>query len=186
MWKTCKIIFRSREDVLRRPLLSDQRLIEHSSKLNSLQNIHARRTLCECTFMVAAGVHSIRIMDIHPFPSSVDKPKSDMTEEELRQHEQDEFVKGPMRLLAHATTASSPLLFHLRNDHKLIANRVRAFDRHCNVVLEGVREFWREGKGGRGRGKKRRLGAERERHVSKMFLRGDSIILIVDPTANKL
>lgn len=119
-------------------------------------------------------------MNIHPFPSTIDKPKNEMTDDELRRHEQDEFARGPMRLLTAACTTSTPLLVHLRNDHRLVG-KVRAFDRHCNLVMEGVREWWREGGGARGRGTKRRRGVERERHVSKMFIRGDSIILIVKP-----
>ena len=118
--------------------------------------------------------------DIHPFPSSVDKPKSDMTDEELRRHEQDEFARGPMRLLTAACATHTPILVHMRNDHRLVG-RVRAFDRHCNLVMEGVREWWREGGGGKGRGVKRRRGVERERHVPKMFIRGDSIIMVVQP-----
>jgi len=39
----------------------------------------------------------------------------------------------------------------LRNNKKLLG-RVKAFDRHCNMVLEGVKEMWTElpktGKGG--------------------------------------
>lgn len=30
-----------------------------------------------------------------------------------------------------------------RNNHKLLA-RVKAFDRHCNLVLENVKEMWTE------------------------------------------
>ena len=45
---------------------------------------------------------------------------------------------------------SSPAL---RNNKKLLG-RVKAFDRHCNMVLEGVKEMWTElpktGKGGLG------------------------------------
>jgi small nuclear ribonucleoprotein D2 len=120
---------------------------------------------------------------LHPFPSSVDKPRNEMTDDELRKHEQDEFAQGPMRLLTEATTIGAPILIHLRNDHRLVA-KVRAFDRHCNMVLESVKEYWREGGGGRGRGTKRRKGVERERHVSKMFLRGDSVILVVQPNVS--
>ena len=31
----------------------------------------------------------------------------------------------------------------LRNNKKLLG-RVKAFDRHCNMVLEGVKEMWTE------------------------------------------
>ena len=40
---------------------------------------------------------------------------------------------------------------YFRNNKKLLG-RVKAFDRHCNMVLEGVKEMWTElpktGKGG--------------------------------------
>ena len=34
-------------------------------------------------------------------------------------------------------------IFCLRNNKKLLG-RVKAFDRHCNMVLEGVKEMWTE------------------------------------------
>jgi small nuclear ribonucleoprotein (snRNP)-like protein len=35
------------------------------------------------------------------------------------------------------------VLINCRNNHKLLA-RVKAFDRHCNVLLENVKEMWSE------------------------------------------
>jgi len=35
------------------------------------------------------------------------------------------------------------VLINCRNNKKLLG-RVRAFDRHCNMVLENVREMWTE------------------------------------------
>ena len=35
------------------------------------------------------------------------------------------------------------LKIFLRNNKKLLG-RVKAFDRHCNMVLEGVKEMWTE------------------------------------------
>lgn len=35
------------------------------------------------------------------------------------------------------------MLINCRNNKKLLG-RVRAFDRHCNMVLENVREMWTE------------------------------------------
>jgi small nuclear ribonucleoprotein D2 len=34
-------------------------------------------------------------------------------------------------------------LINCRNNKKLLG-RVKAFDRHCNMVLEGVKEMWTE------------------------------------------
>ena len=35
------------------------------------------------------------------------------------------------------------VLINCRNNHKLLA-RVKAFDRHCNMLLENVKEMWTE------------------------------------------
>ena len=35
------------------------------------------------------------------------------------------------------------VLINCRNNKKLLG-RVKAFDRHCNMVLEGVKEMWTE------------------------------------------
>lgn len=86
-----------------------------------------------------------------------------------------------------------------RNNKKLLG-RVKAFDRHCNMVLEGVKEMWTElpktGKGGNAMirhplayvlsyngnllpGKKKAKPVNKDRFISKMFLRGDSVILVL-------
>ena len=72
---------------------------------------------------------------------------------------------------------SSQVLINLRNNHKLLG-RVRAFDRHCNMVLENVREIWKEGKGGKG-GKAGGALVDKDRLIGKLFLRGDSVIVVV-------
>ena len=41
-------------------------------------------------------------------------------------------------------TPSPPqVLINCRNNRKLLG-RVKAFDRHCNMILENVKEFWTE------------------------------------------
>ena len=62
---------------------------------------------------------------------------------------------------------NTQVLINLRNNHKLLG-RVRAFDRHCNMVLEQVKEVWSEVPPG---GKKSRP-VTRDRVISKLFLRG--------------
>ena len=64
------------------------------------------------------------------------------------------------------------VLINLRNNHKLLA-RVRAFDRHFNMVLENVKEIWSEVPPGA------KKAIPRDRVISKMFLRGDSVIVVV-------
>ncbi|KDO87215.1 hypothetical protein CISIN_1g033904mg [Citrus sinensis] len=59
-----------------------------------------------------------------------------------------------------------------------LLGRVRAFDRHCNMVLENVREMWTE-LPKTGKGKKKALPVNKDRFISKMFLRGDSVIIVL-------
>ena len=67
------------------------------------------------------------------------KPRSEMTEEELRQQEEVEFNTGPLSVLQQSVKNNNQILISCRNNHKLFA-RVKAFDRHCNMVLENVKE----------------------------------------------
>ena len=88
-----------------------------------------------------------------------------------------EDVEGPLSMLADAVKNSTQVLIALRNNRKLLA-RVRAFDRHFNMVLENVSIFWKE-KGTTGKGKARAQVVEKDRFVSKMFLRGASVVLVL-------
>ena len=84
-----------------------------------------------------------------------------------------------MSLLLDAVRMNSQVLINCRNNRKLLA-RVKAFDRHCNMVLENVHEVWKEeSKGG---SSKKRKSIKKDRFFSKMFLRGDSVIVVLkDP-----
>lgn len=138
-------------------------------------------------------------------------------------------------------TAHIQVLINCRNNHKLLG-RVKAFDRHCNMILENVKEMWTEVRWGRcarwqgfggcweqchgqrwscwvtsgslacttgpqdhrvsdvtptavlppalrvraclqipktGKGSKGSRPVNKDRFVSKMFLRGDSVILVL-------
>ena len=90
---------------------------------------------------------------------------------------QESFANGPLSLLLRAVKENTQVLINCRNNHKLLA-RVKAFDRHCNMVLENVREMWTEVPK-TGRGKKKAQPVNKDRKISKMFLRGDSVILVV-------
>ncbi|KAF9977675.1 mRNA splicing protein [Actinomortierella ambigua] len=107
---------------------------------------------------------------------SAAKPKSEMSEEELRQLEEEEFTTGPLSVLQQSVKYSTQILISCRNNRKLLA-RVKAFDRHCNMVLENVKEMWtevpRSSKG------KKPKPVNKERFISKLFLRGDSVILVL-------
>jgi small nuclear ribonucleoprotein D2 len=104
------------------------------------------------------------------------KQRADLTEFEINLLEQHEFNAGPLSLLQTAVRNHTQVLIQLRNNHNLVA-RVKAFDRHCNMVLENVKEMWTEfprtsdGKKGR--------PLNKDRFISKLFLRGDSVIIVV-------
>ncbi|EEH40482.1 small nuclear ribonucleoprotein Sm D2 [Paracoccidioides lutzii Pb01] len=103
----------------------------------------------------------------------LNKPRSELTEYEVAILEEHELTSGPLSILQTATRSHSQVLISCRNNRKLLA-RVKAFDRHCNMVLENVKEMWTEKpKGGKGK------GVNKDRFVSKMFLRGDSVILVL-------
>ncbi|OKL58311.1 Small nuclear ribonucleoprotein Sm D2 [Talaromyces atroroseus] len=103
----------------------------------------------------------------------LNKPRSELTEYEVGLVEEYEFTTGPLSLLQTATRTHTQVLISCRNNRKILA-RVKAFDRHCNMVLENVKEMWTEKpKGGKGR------GVNKDRFISKMFLRGDSVILVL-------
>ena len=89
--------------------------------------------------------------------------------------EEEMINEGPLSLLKEAVRTNSQILIYCRNNRKLLG-RIRAFDRHMNIILEAVCEIWSEMMKGKNKTHKLR---NRERFISKMFLRGDSIILIV-------
>ncbi|KAI8807605.1 hypothetical protein BJ742DRAFT_809481 [Cladochytrium replicatum] len=105
------------------------------------------------------------------------KPKSELTEEELRAIEEQEFNNGPLSVLTQSVKNNTQILINCRNNRKLLA-RVKAFDRHCNMVLENVKEMWTE-QPRAGKGKKKARPINKDRFISKMFLRGDSVILVL-------
>lgn len=118
---------------------------------------------------------------------------------------------GPFSLLYNAVRGNTQVLVNVRNNHKLLG-RVKAYDRHMNLwvvrwyyygsswhiilnltlfyflypyinrLLEDVKEMWTEQSKG-GKGKTRGMAINKDRYVSKMFLRGDSVILIVSNPA---
>ncbi|KAL5983730.1 Small nuclear ribonucleoprotein Sm D2 [Asimina triloba] len=92
-------------------------------------------------------------------------------------NEEEEFNTGPLSVLMMSVKNNTQVLINCRNNKKLLG-RVRAFDRHCNMVLENVREMWTEVPK-TGKGKKKALPVNKDRFISKMFLRGDSVIIVL-------
>ncbi|EAL64772.1 LSM domain-containing protein [Dictyostelium discoideum AX4] len=84
---------------------------------------------------------------------------------------------GPLSILMDSVNNNTQVLINVRNNKKLLG-RVRAFDRHCNMVLENVKEIWTEVPK-TAKGKKKAKPINKDRFISKMFLRGDSVILVL-------
>jgi len=57
--------------------------------------------------------------------------------------EEQAFTLGPLSVLTQSVKANTQVLINCRNNRKLLG-RVKAFDRHCNMVLENVKEMWTE------------------------------------------
>ncbi|ETN58252.1 hypothetical protein AND_010161 [Anopheles darlingi] len=112
-----------------------------------------------------------------PIHKAMAKPKSELTPEELARQEEEEFNTGPLSVLTQSVKNNTQVLINCRNNKKLLG-RVKAFDRHCNMVLENVKEMWTEIPR-TGKGKKKAKPVNKDRFISKMFLRGDSVILVL-------
>ncbi|BFZ64198.1 mRNA splicing protein [Saitoella coloradoensis] len=107
------------------------------------------------------------------------RPRSELSEVELAQLEAYEFNAGPLSVLQQAVKNHNQVLINCRNNHKLLA-RVKAFDRHCNMVLENVKEMWTETP--RNAQGKKGKPVNKDRFISKMFLRGDGVVLVLRNT----
>jgi len=105
------------------------------------------------------------------------QPKSELDEAQIRALEEHEISQGPLSVIQQSVRNHTQILISLRNNKKLLA-RVKAFDRHCNMVLENVKEMWTEQPKG-----KNKKPINKDRFISKMFLRGDSVVLILRNTA---
>ena len=107
-------------------------------------------------------------------------------EEGKKEVEQEEtFHEGPLSVLKECVKSNTQIMVYCRNNRKLLG-KIRAFDRHMNMILESVFELWTETLKGKGKGKKEKK-KNNERHIPKMFLRGDSVILVVkNPNKTKV
>uniref|UniRef100_A0A8C8WGC3 Small nuclear ribonucleoprotein Sm D2 n=1 Tax=Panthera leo TaxID=9689 RepID=A0A8C8WGC3_PANLE len=104
--------------------------------------------------------------------SLLNKPKGEIAPEELQKREEEECNMGPLSVLTQSVTNNTQVLINCRNNKKLLG-RAKAFDRHCNMVLENVKEMWTEvPKSGKG---KKSEPVNKDCHISEMFLRGDSV-----------
>ena len=97
-----------------------------------------------------------------------------MEEDKPKVVQEETFNVGPFSLLTKSVKGNNDVLIALRNNKKLMG-KVKAFDRHMNMVLENVQEIWTE------MPKKGKKGTimTKKRFIPKMFLRGDSIIYVL-------
>lgn len=124
-----------------------------------------------------------------------------------------DLKSGPFSLLYNAVRGNTQVLVNVRNNHKLLGrvkaydrhmnlcvlvvviisvciiycNGITHSILHyyfslCFRLLEDVKEMWTEQSKG-GKDKTRGMAINKDRYVSKMFLRGDSVILIVSNPA---
>eukprot|EP01114_Cavostelium_apophysatum_P021712 TRINITY_DN764_c0_g1_i1.p1 TRINITY_DN764_c0_g1~~TRINITY_DN764_c0_g1_i1.p1 ORF type:complete len:127 (-),score=34.36 TRINITY_DN764_c0_g1_i1:153-533(-) len=96
---------------------------------------------------------------------------------DANKEEEERFKTGPLSVLTESVKSNTQVLINVRNNRKLLG-RVKAFDRHCNMVLENVKEMWTEVPKA-GKGKKKAKPVNKDRFINKMFLRGDSVILVL-------
>jgi small nuclear ribonucleoprotein D2 len=61
----------------------------------------------------------------------------------VSQLEEYEFNSGPLSILQTAVRTHTQVLISVRNNKKILA-RVKAFDRHFNLLLENAKEMWTE------------------------------------------
>lgn len=54
-----------------------------------------------------------------------------------------ELKVGPMSVLQQSVENNSQVLINCRNNRKLLG-KVHSFDRHMNLILENVREIWKD------------------------------------------
>ena len=66
--------------------------------------------------------------------TSLQKPKSEMTQEELAKREEEEFNTGPLSVLTQSVKNNTQVLINCRNNKKLLG-RVKAFDRYVQSAL---------------------------------------------------
>lgn len=83
---------------------------------------------------------------------------------------EEEQTAGPTSILSDAVKNNAQIIISCRHNKRLLG-RVRAFDRHCNMVLEEVTELWTEYPKGK--------PVNKDRFISKLFVRGDSIITVL-------
>lgn len=92
----------------------------------------------------------------------------------------DRPTEGPLSLLQTCVRDNCQVLINCRHNRKILA-RIKAFDRHCNLLLTDARELWTETTkvmNAEGTKKSKRV-VNKDRYIARLFLRGDSVIVIL-------
>ena len=94
---------------------------------------------------------------------------------------QEEFLQGPSSVLVKSVQMNTQVLILLnrRNNNRLLG-KIKAFDEDWNMVLENVKETWTEVPNAV-KGKAAATPVNKERFISKMFLPGESVMLVLSP-----
>ena len=87
----------------------------------------------------------------------------------------EDFTEGPLKLLTDSVMNHTKILIDIegRGNRRIIA-KVIGFDHHFNMVLTDVVEKWTETRRG--------IVEIKERYISKMFLPGHNVRIIVKLT----
>jgi small nuclear ribonucleoprotein D2 len=135
---------------------------DYVSALEYMRNVPDHANLFVATFSRSRAASSRKS---YPDPSSIASTDILDSEYEIARVEEHEFTAGPLSILQTAVRNHNQVVISCRNNRKLLA-RVKAFDRHCNMVLENVKEMWtefpRNSQGKKGR------GVNKDRFISKM------------------
>ena len=121
--------------------------------------------------------HLVPCLDARRSYATTSRASAGAKDAEQSKTEEEEFSTGPLSVLTQSVKSNTQVLINCRNNKKLLG-RVKAFDRHCNMVLENVKEMWTEVPK-TGKGKKKAQPINKDRFISKMFLRGDSVIVVL-------
>ena len=99
-----------------------------------------------------------------------------MSREQQEAKEQEELSTGPFSVPTDSVRSGIRILVYCTNNKRLLG-RLKAFNRHFNMVLVEVLEMWTEQCKGRHGGRTELV--KKGRYISKMFLKGDSVILVI-------
>ena len=150
------------------PLRRTQHHPDHTHTNSQILLLCAHRALFSRVFLFSA---------LRRYAAGGSSRASAAVQKEDKKSEEEEFATGPLSVLTQSVKSNTQVLINCRNNKKLLG-RVKAFDRHCNMVLENVKEMWTEVPK-TGKGVKKAQAINKDRFISKMFLRGDSVIVVL-------